>query len=735
MLSWDSEEFNFVGLARSPVKRTPRTYYDDDGAVIKTEEPFSGSTTDRMSTGSARSAGYSSVGPASSARHRQALHPMAENSVYTPAPPSALDSMVNIISTSISSNKKALTANRSGLPVSRTLKLSPADAMRTAAGEKQEQSVLVRACTPADAVSKGHQRQEQQEAVSPAGNMLHGDHTQRSMTRSALLSALDHSPYTPQQQHQQQGSLVSRDDSSPRATQADNNAASPSFSADIPTGIKKASSPSSPQAYAQHHDHDGPLTPSFLAPAARLGETGFTDDDRSRTWSECSFTNAVFSPDPDTPAVAQESRGGNGGGGGGGGGGGNTAVGSGGRGGVARGGVAEGEEGQGARATPTLPQRRTSSPPASEIAYTRDHTATAHTAYTPAAVSALVRMGGRSLAAETPGSGTAANRYRGFIAQSPIALSATAKKEDPEEGEAEVPSTPAAAATLAAMMKGASAGVRGSDPAAAAAAEEQGVTTGKNEDFASQEASEARPRDVKNLRQRRTAAPETPSRREGMSAGLPMITPRRRKAASQLLDLSKATPRGMIRGLLSGNGHPAQALQNKHQSHQRFVPQVAKLVENVEEETPRALLKGGYVREDNRSRGKSTSVAEAAAAAAAAAAATAAAAVAAAGSADGAGGFVEGREAGDTSAELVADQAPRSVLAHPGAAAPSPPSAASVAVVHHGVSAMGAGRVFVKVVLVLILLALLCGALVVVADVVVFVCLAFTDPTPTQPIY
>ncbi|CAN0411207.1 unnamed protein product, partial [Ectocarpus sp. 12 AP-2014] len=600
MLSWDSEEFNFVGLARSPVKRTPRTYYDDDGVVIKTEEPFSGSTTDRMSTGSARSAGYSSVGTASSARHRQALHPMAENSVYTPAPRSALDSMVNIISTSISSNKKALTANRSGLPVSRTLKLSPADAMRAAAGEKQEQSVLVRACTPADAVSKGHQRQEQQEAVSPADNMPHGDHTHRSMTRSALLSALDHSPYTPQQQQQQRRSPGSRDDSSPRATQAVNNAASPSFSSDIPTGIKKASSPSSPQAYAQHHDHDGPLTPSFLAPAARLGETGLTDDDRSRTWSECSFTNAVFSPDPVTPAVAQESRGGNDGGSGGGG---NTAVGSGDRGGVARGGMAKGEEGQGARATLTLPQRRTSSPPASEIAYTRDHTATAHTAYTPAVVSALVRMGGRSLAAETPGRGTAANRYRGFIAQSPIALSATAKKEDPEEGNAEVPSTPAAAATLASMMKGASAGVRGSDPAATE--EEQGVMAGKNQDFASQEAPEVRPRDVKNLRQRRTAAPETPSRREGTSAGLPMITPNRRKAASQLLDLSKATPRGMIRGLLSSNGHPAQALQNKHQSHQRFVPQVAKLVENVEEETPRALLKGACVREDNRSRCKS----------------------------------------------------------------------------------------------------------------------------------
>ncbi|CAM9643650.1 unnamed protein product [Ectocarpus fasciculatus] len=723
MLSWDSEEFNFVGLARSPVKRTPRTYYDDDGAVIKTEEPFSGSTTDRMSTGSARSAGYSSVEPASSTRHRQALQPMAENSVYTPGP-SALDSMVNIISSSISSNKKALTASRSGLPVSRTLKLSPADTTRTTR-EKKEQSVLVRACTPAAPASGGHQRKEQQESVSPAGNG--GDHTQRSMTRSALLSALDHSPYTPQQQHQQQGSPVPREGTSPRATRADNNAASPSFSSDIPTGIKRASSASSSQAcYAQDQDHDGPLTPSFLAPAARLGETGFTDDDRSRAWSDCSFTNAVFSPDPATPAVAQESRGGNADGGGGGGSG-NTAVGSG-----DRGGMSKGEERESARATPTLLQRRTNSPPASEVAYTRDHTATAQTACTPAAVSALVRMGGRSAAAETPGSGAAASRYRGFIAQSPIALSATKKEECPEEGEAKVPSTPAAAATLAAMMMGASAGVHGSDPAAA---DEQGVIAGKNQDFASQEASEVRPKDVKNLRHRRTAAPETPSRREGMSAGLPMITPRRRKAASQLLDLSKATPRGMIRGLLSGNGHPAQALQNKHQSHQRFVPQVAKLVENVEEETPRALLKGACVREDSRSRFKSTSIAEAAAAAAAAAAATAAAAVAAAGSADGAGGFVEGRGAGDTSTELVADQAPRSAPAHPAASASSPPSAASVAVVHHGVSWMGAGRVFLKAVLVLLLLALLCGALVVVADVVVFVCLAFTDPTPTQPIY
>lgn len=85
------------------------------------------------------------------------------------------------------------------------------------------------------------------------------------------------------------------------------------------------------------------------------------------------------------------------------------------------------------------------------------------------------------------------------------------------------------------------------------------------------------------------------------------------------------------------------------------MPQVASLEENLEEETPRALLKGICAQENplgfapSRTRCNSTSVAEAAAAAAAAAAASTAAA---AESAKAVGERAEGRRAGDASRTL-----------------------------------------------------------------------------------
>ena len=88
------------------------------------------------------------------------------------------------------------------------------------------------------------------------------------------------------------------------------------------------------------------------------------------------------------------------------------------------------------------------------------------------------------------------------------------------------------------------------------------------------------------------------------------------------------------RGIL--NGPPANAAEKQRQQHTRFVPQVPKLVEDAEEETPRTRLKRVCAQETSlhfaaaRTRCNSTSVAEAAAAAAAAAAATAAASTAAA---------------------------------------------------------------------------------------------------------
>ncbi|CAM9843485.1 unnamed protein product, partial [Scytosiphon promiscuus] len=170
-------------------------------------------------------------------------------------------------------------------------------------------------------------------------------------------------------------------------------------------------------------------------------------------------------------------------------------------------------------------------------------------------------------------------------------------------GEGEVPSTPAAAATLAAMMMTAATAAPGSTdacrPAALEEGEKGGTTAGEARESVPEDAEQPPAMAVgaqKTPQQPRMPIPETPSRREQTSGGLPMVTPRRRRAASQLLDLSKATPRGMIRGILGGNGQPAQAWQQhhqqQHQPHQRFRPRVTKLVENIEEETPRTLLKG-----------------------------------------------------------------------------------------------------------------------------------------------
>lgn len=89
------------------------------------------------------------------------------------------------------------------------------------------------------------------------------------------------------------------------------------------------------------------------------------------------------------------------------------------------------------------------------------------------------------------------------------------------------------------------------------------------------------------------------------------------------------------------------------------MPQVAKLVENDEEETPRTLLKGICGAQENplgfaanRTRCNSTSVAVAAAAAAAAAAASTAAAAAASESGKAVGEGADGGGSGDASGAL-----------------------------------------------------------------------------------
>lgn len=411
------EEFNVVGLQRSPVKRTPRGC-PPAGAG----ENLSGATTARMSMASNLSAAESlrSVGSSSSSaatsgnRRHHALQPMATNSVFdnsvyssgggggarTPSPsPSTLDKM----SSAISSKKEALAARRSALPVSRTLRLSPA----------------------ADTAHLQESATDEARAAATTATMLYsdaGDHTHRSMTRSALFSALGRLPSTP-------------DCATPTSNQGENATPPPSSSDNHQSGLERGS----PQLSAVHHQEDQPSTP-----AVALGETGFLDggnisnidDGRSRVWSDCSFTNAVFSPDAATPAVARNcdriDRSGGGGGG------------------STRGATDQ------ATGVAQAPRVKSNSSRVGEIASCNSaNTTNSHApAATPAAVAALLRMGGNSTESDlTPGSGIAASRYRGYVAHSPIAVSARKECDAAREG-IEVPSTPAAAATLAAMMMG-----------------------------------------------------------------------------------------------------------------------------------------------------------------------------------------------------------------------------------------------------------------------------------------
>ena len=444
----EAQEFNVVGLQRSPVKRTPRGCLPTGPG-----ESLSGATTARMSMASnlsgadsVRSVGSSAASTggggggasasaaaaASGDRRHHALQPMAANSIFDNSTyssgsaartPLSSVSPLDKMSSAISSKKEALVARRSGLPVSRTLKLSPS--VDTAHQE-------------------GSATDEARAAAAAAGaSMLcshAGDHTHRSMTRSALFSALGHLPSTP-------GCTT------PPSSNQEENASPP------PSSSKNHRGPArdSPQLSAANHQ-DQPSTP-----AVALGETDFLDggnisnidDGRSHVWSDCSFTNAVFSPDPATPtAVAHSSiHGGSS----------DTVDRSSG----GRGGTTGAETSQATGASP-VPRAQSGSSPAGEVAScNRTDTANGRTpAATPAAVAALLRMGECSMETDlTPGSGTAASRYRGYVAHSPIAVS-TAKKECEEgRGGVQVPSTPAAAATLAAMMMGANATVAGSGEA------------------------------------------------------------------------------------------------------------------------------------------------------------------------------------------------------------------------------------------------------------------------------
>ena len=360
----------------------------------------------------------------SEARCRHVLQPLAANSMcdnslhssggaaHTPCAASPLD----MISLTISSKKKAVAARRPHLPVSRTLKLSPAaDTTR----QHPQESVVGEARTAAE----GGSSMPYSEAA---------DHTQCSITQSALLSTLDRLPSTP---YGDASSSYQGMSSSPRSGSLNKNY------------------------------QDQPATP----PVA-LGETDFLgsgdisniDEDRS----DSSFTNAVFSPEPATLRVAYGVS--------------NGIVGS------DRGASARREHAPATRVSPIV-QEEGHTPPAAEIAMraaSSVNTVNAHPsstttsfACTPGAVSALLRMGGHSVGrAPTPDSVAAGTRrYRGYVARTPLATSGAPAEECGEEGErVDMPNTPTAVAALTAMMMGTNSSVRESETGTASAREEEG---------------------------------------------------------------------------------------------------------------------------------------------------------------------------------------------------------------------------------------------------------------------
>lgn len=408
----ESEDHNFLRLARSPVKRTPRSC-----VTAPAGERLSGATTARMSTeGSIRSVGSSASAASEAPRRLNVLRPLAgnsmDNSVFSSgsaartscSSASALDKM----SSTISSKKKAVAARRFQLPVSRTLKLSPAvDTTR----QHQQESGMAEARTDA--------------AGGITTPYSAADLTQQSITQSALFATLDRLPPTPQ-------------GDAPPSNQGKNSSLS---SGSLDNNYRMQ--PSTPLAAVGEMD--------FL----EGGEISNIDEGRSGAWSDCSFTNAAFSPDPATPRVEHD---------------GSKGIDGGDRGASAR------REQASATAVSPILQEEGPRPPAAEIAVRATSSVSITSAYpssacTPGAVSALLRMGGHSVGtAATPDSDAAeASRYRGYVTRSPLATSGASGEEECGEGGDgfDVPNTPDAAATLAAMMMGPNRSVGGPGTGAA----------------------------------------------------------------------------------------------------------------------------------------------------------------------------------------------------------------------------------------------------------------------------
>ena len=418
MSGMESDEFNVVGLVRSPVKRTPETgyYAGERHGTNTTGEPLSAATTERMSIGSSITS--------TDSRRRRALYPVPANTLDTSKAsrtPSSLALLSSSISSKKSASRAALSARRSEtLPVPRTLSLSPAEAPRPDPTMISDRADCTRNCSGSN--SESHYLRNV------------GRYSPTQSTCAPLVP--ENSSHTPspqqqqqEQQEQQQQPWSSNTPHGPPGTRTPTTA--PYASSHGSTGGSAARHPLSTPAMAD-------LYPS--SSHAAVEEKSYVDNDDGE-WSDGSFAGAVFSPDgSDTSGIG--------------------------------GGISSSSRGWRGREGDNEMKGLTAASPISNIysvstgsalrgiggATPRcaglqaspfpEGTMNRFGESTPAASLALLQLGGSSVAPESAINSSRANSKASLCAARDCPTPA-AEREDEE-----LPNTPAAAATLAAMMIG-----------------------------------------------------------------------------------------------------------------------------------------------------------------------------------------------------------------------------------------------------------------------------------------
>ena len=268
-----NDEFNFVGLARSPVNQTAHAGYYDRGApstkatVGKTLSAALKKGMDTPSTGIDE--GYASF------QRRRALRVVPTNVIDTPADANADDrtAALSRLSSTISSisSRKAELAIRFRLPVSRTPKLSPT------AGSKSPRAGLM-GMAASSGLTDSYPGDTEQESSSRGIRRNHFSTETASRDDSAALPAPPSTVTTPAAKTQHK-------EYTPPA------ALSP-----LSLCHRLAQSQSDERQSATPIAEDTCVSPSLTG----LGSCIHGSDDGN--WSDSSFSRAVFSPEPATSA-------------------------------------------------------------------------------------------------------------------------------------------------------------------------------------------------------------------------------------------------------------------------------------------------------------------------------------------------------------------------------------------------------------------------------------------------